>query len=181
MVVGGQAGIFLLAVGIGAVAGLLYDAYRVLRLRTKARGLWGDLGDLLFWSVAFGVVFTLLLRANHVDLRLYVLGGIMGGVLLYFSLLGRAAFRLLDFLWHLTGKLEDFLFILLEILGRALLFPVHRSLILIWWPVKVSCSGSRYLGKTSMGGMKRQAGVFLSLLRSKAQAWRHLLDSNKRD
>lgn len=180
MLVEEQGKIFLITVAIGGLAGFLYDVYRVVRVRNNLRGWPGALGDLLFWAVATAVVFLLLLQTNQGELRLYVVLGLLGGALLYFSSMSRFAFRFVDFVWHLAGKVENLLFVLLEYLGRALLFPLRRSFIVIVWPLKVSYSGGRYLGHATAEGMKRRSGEFLISMRVRAGNWKHLIGRNKR-
>jgi len=177
--IGEQGRIFLLTLGIGAVVGLVYDAWRVLRLRTGARGLAVNTGDLLFWVAAFAVAFGLLLRVNHAELRFYVVVGIVGGAGVYFSFLGRFFFRLLDFTWHVMGRVGDFLFMLLEATVKSMVFPARRSLVLIWWPVKASYAGGRHLGGAGLGGVRRQAGILYSILRKKVLTWKEVRNSNK--
>jgi len=68
--------IFLLMIGIGMVAGLCYDIYRVIRSRLGLRRLWSSVGDILFWFLMTPFVFAMLLYGNWAELRLYVFLGL---------------------------------------------------------------------------------------------------------
>ena len=80
---------FLVTIGIGFLAGILFDIYRVFR------GLWGPrklgtfIGDFLFWFIMTGVVFTLLLIGNWGEIRIYVFIGMALGAYFYVRLLSK--------------------------------------------------------------------------------------------
>lgn len=182
MLVEGQGKVFLAILAIGGLAGFLYDVYRVIRLRGPAlRGPGAALADLVFSGVAAVVVFLLLVKANHGELRLYVLLGLLAGALLYSGLVSRFAFRLVDFVLHLASKLENLFFVLLGSLLRALLFPLRKTLVIIWWPLKLSYSGSRYAGHATMAEMKRRGAGCLSSCRVRMGNWKHLIGRDRRD
>lgn len=88
-----QATSFLITVLAGLLLGLLFDTYRVMRRRTKPRGLVTSLGDLLFWALATTVTFTLLLLGNWGELRLYVFVGLSLGVAFYYWTVSRLYIR----------------------------------------------------------------------------------------
>ncbi|MGE5576162.1 MAG: spore cortex biosynthesis protein YabQ [Syntrophothermus sp.] len=98
-----QAASFFITVLAGLLLGLLFDTYRVMRRRTKPRGLATSLGDLLFWVVATSVTFTFLLLGNWGELRLYVFVGLFLGVGFYYWALSRLYIRFLAGILRTAG------------------------------------------------------------------------------
>ncbi len=80
---------FACIVGIGLLAGTLYDLYRTCGriLYIKKRAVF--IGDLLFWLLLTAATIVLLLLANQGEVRFYVLLGLALGVLFYAKLLRR--------------------------------------------------------------------------------------------
>ncbi|HAG11935.1 MAG TPA: hypothetical protein DCK76_11325 [Desulfotomaculum sp.] len=80
---------FACIVGIGFIAGALYDLYRACGriLYIKKRAVF--IGDLLFWLLLTAGVIVLLLLVNQGEVRFYVLLGLVLGVLFYSKLLSR--------------------------------------------------------------------------------------------
>ena len=76
---------FSVTIGIGFLAGILFDFYRVIRGLWKPRQLGTFLGDLIFWVIMTVLVFTLLLIGNWADLRIYVFLGIFLGLYFYIN------------------------------------------------------------------------------------------------
>lgn len=176
-----QGSIFLVTVAIGGMVGFLYDIYRVLRVRANLRGGLGSLGDLIYWALACATIFALLLKVNQGELRLYVLIGLSCGAIAYFILISRIAFRFVDFIWYLLGKMEKVLFTLLECMGRTLYSPVRGTFIVLMWPLKSSLAGGRHLGSVARGGIKRRGGGFLFDLGVKIKGYAHFIHPKKRD
>ena len=104
---------------LGAGAGVVYDLFRVLRVRVKVRGL-GVLLDLLFWLGLTVALFVWSLEAWGGWIRLYGAGGILLGGGIYFCLLSppvlKIAYRAAD---------------LTEILVRLVLLPMKGGIFLL--------------------------------------------------
>jgi len=94
MVLGESLFTFACIIGIGLLAGALYDFYRACGrvLYIKKRTVF--LGDLLFWLLFTAAALILLLLANQGEVRFYVLMGLALGVLLYSKLLSRFFYAL---------------------------------------------------------------------------------------
>lgn len=80
---------FLITVIAGMAAGLLYDLYILLRRTIRPKRWVTDLGDLLFWLLAIGTVYGILLIFNWGEVRLYVFIGLVVGAVLYYNLLSK--------------------------------------------------------------------------------------------
>ena len=73
---------------LGLAIGLLYDCFRVLRVRLHLPLLGGIL-DLLFWLLVTAALFLHALITEAGVLRLYMVAAVLGGAVLYFKLLSR--------------------------------------------------------------------------------------------
>jgi spore cortex biosynthesis protein YabQ len=80
----GQAWLFLTTVGVGAVAGLFYDFFRVLRKTAPHGRLAVQLEDLFYWLAVTVLVFYFMLHRNYGEIRLFSLLGMAVGATLYF-------------------------------------------------------------------------------------------------
>ena len=85
----GQAWLFLSAVMVGAVIGLFYDVFRVLRKTARHNRLAVQLEDLVFWVAATGLTFYYMLHRNYGEIRPFILIGVAIGALLYFATISR--------------------------------------------------------------------------------------------
>ncbi|MDR6227097.1 spore cortex biosynthesis protein YabQ [Desmospora profundinema] len=79
----------------GCLMGLMLDLYRVLKTRFHMRGWVVSFVDLLYWTVAAGMVFGLLFWSNWGELRLPVLVAIAAGWFTYHIWFSRLATRVL--------------------------------------------------------------------------------------
>jgi len=80
-----QLALFLRAVALGAVLGLLYDLLRTLR--TLGGKLWGGVLDVFFCLTAASSLF-LFVMAGDGEMRIFVVLGVAGGMLLFLCLAG---------------------------------------------------------------------------------------------
>lgn len=80
-----QLALFLRAVALGAALGLLYDLFRTLR--TLGGKLWGGVLDALFCLMAAASLF-LFVMAGDGEMRIFVVLGTAGGMLLFLCLAG---------------------------------------------------------------------------------------------
>ena len=106
---------FLASGLLGAVLGLLYDLLRSFRQAVRGRGV--SLFDGLYSLFAFAAVFYFTMTFGEGELRLYMLAGIFGGLVLFFSLLSAPLRPVWDF-WR--GCVEEWV--------RLCLLPVGLTL-----------------------------------------------------
>lgn len=71
-----QALFFAGALVMGAAVGLLYDAFRILRVRVRLPLLGGVL-DLLFWLVVTVALFVYTTTAGSGEVRLYIVAAVL--------------------------------------------------------------------------------------------------------
>lgn len=103
----------------------MLDLYRVLKDRFQMRGWVVSLVDLLYWAMAAGMVFGLLLWSNWGELRFTVLVAILVGWLIYHSWFSNPAIRLLRVLLTWVERVYR---VLLRLLYVCLWLPV----VMLW-------------------------------------------------
>ncbi len=105
--VAGQAFSLAAALVLGALVGVLYDLFRVLRVRVRLPLLGGVL-DLLFWLAVTVSLFVFTIAVGDGRVRLFHIGAIFLGAVGYFLLLSRWALKLGYLLADLAGLLWRF-------------------------------------------------------------------------
>ena len=89
---------------LGAAVGVLYDAFRILRVRLPLPLLGGIL-DLLFWLAVTAALFVYAVAAGNGEVRIFMVLAVLGGAAAYFWLLSRGILRLGYLLADLVGVL----------------------------------------------------------------------------
>ena len=74
----GQALAFLGALALGAGVGLLYDLFRILRVRLPWKAL-GAVLDLMFWLTVTAALFVYAVAAGDGEVRIYLVMGVLAG------------------------------------------------------------------------------------------------------
>lgn len=107
---------------VGGIAmGVLFDLFRVIRKGAGRRGLWATVLDVTYWVLATPMMIAVLWRANHGELRFYVVLGVGIGSLLYNALVSPFVVEVLSALWYGTG--------------RIMLGIVHAVVFIVTWPI----------------------------------------------
>ena len=78
---------------LGAAVGVLYDAFRILRVRLPSPLLGGVL-DLLFWLAVTVGLFVYAVWAGNGEVRIYMVLSVLGGAVGYFLLFSRGILKL---------------------------------------------------------------------------------------
>ncbi len=94
---------FVITIVTGALLGVLFDFYRVLRGNCNPKTVCTWFTDLLYWLVSTAVIFIALIFSNWGELRFYVFIGILSGLGLYYNLLSRYAIYLFSKLIRLVS------------------------------------------------------------------------------
>ncbi|NLN65674.1 MAG: spore cortex biosynthesis protein YabQ [Clostridiaceae bacterium] len=90
--------VFLSAMGSGAIAGFIYDIFRLKRKVMKTKTFITGLEDVVFWVITALLVFVTAYFSNEGEIRLYFLFGACVGVLIYYWLFSRWVIQILTFL-----------------------------------------------------------------------------------
>lgn len=126
---------FAFTVLIGVVAGFCYDLYKVTRGTLRLRKIGTALGDILFWIMLTGVVFTLLLVGNGGEVRLYVLIGLALGAVIYLNILSRSATSLLQFAFKTVHNIWQLFIRLITLLWRVICLPFRAVYLVVAVPL----------------------------------------------
>ena len=88
-----EAWLLMLSLATGAWLMVAYDLLRVFRLMIRHSAFAVGLEDFFYWIGAGVVTFNLLYQQNDGGLRAYVIGGVLGGMILYDRLISRIFFK----------------------------------------------------------------------------------------
>ena len=88
-----EAWLLMLSLATGGWLMLVYDTLRVFRLMIRHSAFAVGLEDFFYWIGAGIVTFNLLYQQNDGGLRAYVIGGVLGGMILYDRLISRIFFK----------------------------------------------------------------------------------------
>ena len=88
-----EAWLLMLSLATGGWLMLVYDTLRVFRLMIRHSAFAVGLEDFFYWIGAGVVTFNLLYQQNDGGLRAYVIGGVLGGMILYNRLISRIFFK----------------------------------------------------------------------------------------
>lgn len=83
-----QTWMFLASVALGAVLGICYDVFRILRIALKHPTIAVLIEDILFFAVCAVATFCFLLAAGDGQLRAFILIGELIGAILYYCTIG---------------------------------------------------------------------------------------------
>jgi len=134
----GQIATFLITALTGAVLGLLFDCYRVLRTKLRFHPVITAGTDLIYWLVATVIVFIALLLGNWGELRLYVFIGLLGGALAYYRFLSKLVIIIIARSFSLLGRIVrgtySYIFYLLKWIGIITNFVLLKPAFFILKP-----------------------------------------------
>ena len=88
-----EAWLLMLSLATGGWLMLVYDTLRVFRLMIRHSAFAVGLEDFFYWIGAGVVTFNLLYQQNDGGLHAYVIGGVLGGMILYDRLISRIFFK----------------------------------------------------------------------------------------
>ena len=78
---------------LGCILMASYDLLRWFRFFVPHGLVWTGIEDFFYWIGAGVVTFNLLYQQNDGGLRAYVIGGVLGGMILYDRLISRIFFK----------------------------------------------------------------------------------------
>lgn len=74
---------------------ILYDVLRLFRLVLRHTSFWIGIEDIFYWLCSGFVTFRLLYEQNDGAFRMYVVAGVLAGMIIYDRLVSRIFFRTL--------------------------------------------------------------------------------------
>lgn len=128
MIVAPPTWVFLWAVLLGAVLGLCYDVFRILRIAIPSGRILVFFEDILFFLVVAAATFEFYQLTTDGIVRGYVLLGELLGFALYYFTLGALVFKAATAIIHFIQKVVGLLVKILLWPFRKLAAPVLRKL-----------------------------------------------------
>ena len=119
MILSPEAAIFLWSTLLGALLGICYDVFRILRIAVPSGKVLVLIEDLLFFTLAAIVSFFFYQAVNQGIIRGYFLVGELLGFALYYGTIGKAVYRCAEWIIKWMKKIFGFIF-------RILLFPFKQ-------------------------------------------------------
>lgn len=153
-----QTRLFLLAIGLGFLLGVVYDLFRVVRMAFTMRRAGVFIQDVLFFLVCAAVTFVFLLAVNQGEIRGFIIAGEVLGFLIYYFSLGLLAMRVSSFLVHATQRI----FHLISVPFRALMRLLKRLFGKIGISVKKT---SKKIAKKSKFNLKHDKTLLYNLVK----------------
>lgn len=153
-----QTRLFLLAIGLGFLLGVVYDLFRVVRMAFTMRRAGVFIQDVLFFLVCAAVTFVFLLAVNQGEIRGFIIAGEVLGFLIYYFSLGLLAMRVSSFLVHATQRI----FYLISVPFRALMRLLKRLFGKIGISVKKT---SKKIAKKSKFNLKHDKTLLYNLVK----------------
>lgn len=91
-----QTKMFVTALLMGCVAGVIYDVFRITRVAFRLSWVAVMLEDMLFFLFCAFMLFRYFLYTSGGEVRLFVVGGMLLGWLIYFFTIGSIVMKIAD-------------------------------------------------------------------------------------
>jgi len=162
-----QVAVFMWTLVIGMLAGLCHVIYRVISDMVRLKRIGTFAGDIIFWLFLTAVAFSVLLKANYGEMRLYVFIGLFLGAFLFNRFLGGFFYRLVRWLFYSAGRVLRLLALLFYYSWKVLTFPFRIVFITVIFPIRLFGSAlgraGRFTGKIAGGSLSRAKGKISTL------------------
>ncbi|MFU0800058.1 MAG: spore cortex biosynthesis protein YabQ [Xylanivirga thermophila] len=100
-----QAYIFLSAVYVGIIMGVIYDFFRAIRYRAKPNRIVTGIMDLIFWLIVAVLAFMVFYYTNYGQIRFFNFIGMALGWLLYTITLSPWILKFIISIFKVIGKI----------------------------------------------------------------------------
>ena len=117
---------------------MLFDIYRLIAKQCKLKKLGIMLGDIVFWLLFTPLAFLFLLWGNWGEVRLYVLIGLIAGVILYLHCLSRFAVPMINYLLLIIKKVFLLAANTAAVLLAAVCWPFRLMFFAVSMPLKLA-------------------------------------------
>ncbi|MCF8010105.1 MAG: spore cortex biosynthesis protein YabQ [Clostridiales bacterium] len=137
MPIGEQLISFTISIVSGCLAGLLYDFYRAFVSFARLRKLTRGIGNILFWIILAGIIFTLFFISNGGEIRTVMFMGAGLGALMYFKIFENKISLQIRRFYELIKTVFLFLLQVLKYTWLVLITPFKVICILLALPFKL--------------------------------------------
>ena len=150
-----QAWFFLWTMVLGAVSGVVYDIFRIIRKIIRHPDFFTQIEDFLYWILTSILIFYFILHYNSGEVRVYAVIGVFSGMCLYFFTLSKLLIAICVFIIDILKKIIitsiNIILLPLKILVRVLSYPARA--------IKRWCIKKAWEGKALMRHTSRFAGI----------------------
>jgi len=109
---------FFLMLGEGIIQGVVFDLFRAVR-KNFFKGFWAvGIFDILYWAAAALIFAIFISWISFGEIRLFMLVGLILGLIFYFLLFSKTIIRLLEGIFLLFLKIFKFFFKILLTSGQ---------------------------------------------------------------
>ena len=112
-----QANLFLIFTINGAIIGLLFDTFRILRKSFKTSDIVTIIQDILFWIISGLIVLYSIFIFNNGEIRFFMFIGIFLGAFLYMILLSKYIIKISVEIIKVIKKIINFII-------KIVIFPI---------------------------------------------------------
>lgn len=112
-----QASLFLIFVINGAIIGLVFDIFRILRKSFKTSDVITIIEDILFWIITGIIILYSIFVFNNGEIRFFMFIGIFLGAMIYMLLISRYVIKVSVGIISVIKKIVSFIF-------KILIFPI---------------------------------------------------------
>lgn len=91
----------------GVFVGFCFDIYRIARWRLRFNKVLTFIGDLLFSFIALLLIYYFAQKANYLELRFYLYGASLLGLLLYLKFFSKSSKRLFNIVFSIFFFLKN--------------------------------------------------------------------------
>lgn len=121
-----QTFIFLEAFLLGTVIAIIYDVFREIRIKSKARIIGCAVCDLLFFIILIILFFAFIVSRSQGELRFFVVLAVTLGFILYFFTLSPYIRFILDKFFIVLSNLKNFLLNFFHMIISKLKLLYHK-------------------------------------------------------
>lgn len=142
--------IFTYIIGVGFLTGILYDLFRIIRKVIKHSNFFIHIEDIIYWILVTFIVFKFIISKNNGETRLFLIAGVMVGMVLYFYTLSIIFINSILSVLHIIEKV-------IKTVISIILFPVKLVIKIIIVPlniIKKASSMCKIKTKKSMQNIK---------------------------
>lgn len=147
---GSQLTLFLFSFSLGMALAIIYDIFRVIRVKFSLLPPFIILCDALFLLLALSIIFLFVFMKNSGEMRSYIYLAMAIGAAVYFVTLSKIFVPVLGFLVGMIIKIFTFIF---RILSRVAGFLIK----VISFPFKKLWAGALALGRALRRKIKQRA------------------------
>lgn len=101
--------VFILITLSGIFVGFCFDIYRIIRWQLGLNRVLTFIGDLLFSFIAILIIFYFAQKANYLEMRFYLFGGALLGLLIYLQFWSSASKKLFKAVLRVITNLKNLL------------------------------------------------------------------------